>query len=908
MQGKRIFGLATPLFVLVATLSYAPASLALIYEWDFLGGVRATINTSIGLGAQWRLSERNEQIIGYANLNPKLCRSLCQPTLSTPRAGLIQLDVDGDYVNNLALNAPGVSSINFDNGTLNYDQYEMTQGVVQIGQDINLEFKNNFGFILNPEIFIRWHFFHDFVNYDREIYYPNFYLPGDRARDLAQVQNGIYGTPTVGSEVLRDPPDQDRWNELVGQDFDLLAGFFQFDLPTRGLFGSNIGDLRVTIGEQTINWGESTLFVLKSLNTINPANVNALFRPAFLSLATVFKPVGAIKIQLPLTYNTSFTAFYQYDWDPVEIPPSGAFLSFVDVTLGADNQNLNPGLGQSPDDPLGLMRAETTLLTAVSRVDGQVPIHETHPSDGGQFGLGFTWYLPRFNNGTEFRFFYVNLHSRLPYLSAYAGKESCYQSAPTGDIATDTLNLIADCPNADFAHFLGPIAGDLSNPTVAALVQGLGQALNNLNLDATATRPNGQPCPTNVPVGGGPCGAAYRLDTFETLLEYPEDIHMFGISFNTSFDDVSIQGEIAYRPNQPLQIEFIDVAFAALQPSAPVGCADGVFTDNQAADCTPASFDDRFAVGLPIAALGALANAGSATGAIGNVLNSALGIPNPTAGLVEAASALGAALQGLNLAPLQGLGLNDEVLADPPGRRNAFPDYLTEYRGRSPGHVAPGEYLRGYERFQVLHYILGGTKIIGPGNWLFSDQIIILFEVGATQVLGFPDRDELQIEGVATFDHASVGGDGTGAPPCPPGTGTPTQGFVQGNSNVERGNTTWCGPYQLRFNNTQQTTGFATAFSWGYNVVAIIRYENVLPGVTIKEQIIWQHDINGIEPGPGQSVVGFVEGQMSLSANTAFRVGSHWTYIVGFTLFFGNETHNYYADRDFFQMGIEYRF
>lgn len=915
MWAKRTVGHHTSVVVCIVCLMYAPASLALTYNWDVLGGIKATINTSISIGAQWRISERNKNIIGYANLNPKICRSACQPTLSTPPRGLIQLDVDGNYVNNLVLGAPGAASTNFDDGTLNYDQWEMTQANIQMGQDINLVFREDFGFILEPEIYFSWHFFHDFVNYNREIFHPNFYLPEDRERDLNQVQAGIYGTPTVGTPVLRDPPDQDRWNELVGRDFDVLAAFVQFDLPTRGLFGTNIGNIRFRIGQQVINWGASTLFALKSLNTINPANVNALFRPAFLSLETVFKPIGAIKFQLPITFNTGFSAWYQYDWEPVEIPPAGAFLSFVDVTLGADNQNVSLGLGQLPDDPNGLMQAETTLLSAIAAVDGKVPVHEERPSGGGAYGFSFSWYLPNFNNGTEFRFFYINMTSRLPFLSFYAGQESCYQSPPSGDITTDTLNLIADCPNADFAHFFGPVAADLGNQQLANLVRELGEALNRANLDRFATQPSGEPCPrpTKLEPGQGPCAIGYALDSIVGLIEYPHDIHMFGISFNTAFNQISIQGEIAYSPNRPLQVEFIDVAFTALQPSAPVGCANGTRTNEAPKpNCRPGSFDDRYMIGLPFEALSALTNAGDSASAIGNVAETLLGIENPTAGLrntlQDALMPVLQQLQGVNLGKLGLSALNDEILADPPGRRVAFPAYLGEYRGNQPGHIAPGEYIKGYERFQVLHYILAGTYIIGPGNWLGSDQILLLGEIGATQVLGFPDRDELQIEGVATFNHASVGGDGTGAPPCPPGTGTPNRDFVQGTAPVESGNTTWCGPYQLRFNNTQQQSGFATGFAWGYNLIAIIRYQNIFPGVSIVPQIIWQHDIDGIAPGPGQSVVGFVEGQMQLSVNTAVRVGSHWAYIFGFNLFFGNEEHNYYADRDFVQAGLEYRF
>ncbi|MAZ66375.1 MAG: hypothetical protein CMF25_04635 [Kangiellaceae bacterium] len=58
----------------------------------------------------------------------------------------------------------------------------------------------------------------------------------------------------------------------------------------------------------------------------------------------------------------------------------------------------------------------------------------------------------------------------------------------------------------------------------------------------------------------------------EGFLEYIEDIEMYGLSFNTVLpkSGVSIAGEISYRDDEPLQIDDVELLFAALQPSGSI--------------------------------------------------------------------------------------------------------------------------------------------------------------------------------------------------------------------------------------------------------------------------------------------------------------------------------------------------
>ncbi|MED5476589.1 MAG: DUF1302 domain-containing protein [Pseudomonadota bacterium] len=48
------------------------------------------------------------------------------------------------------------------------------------------------------------------------------------------------------------------------------------------------------------------------------------------------------------------------------------------------------------------------------------------------------------------------------------------------------------------------------------------------------------------------------------LIEYPEDMRLYGLSFQTTLGSTSVSGEFSYRPNMPLQLNSTDLTFAAL--------------------------------------------------------------------------------------------------------------------------------------------------------------------------------------------------------------------------------------------------------------------------------------------------------------------------------------------------------
>jgi hypothetical protein len=52
--------------------------------------------------------------------------------------------------------------------------------------------------------------------------------------------------------------------------------------------------------------------------------------------------------------------------------------------------------------------------------------------------------------------------------------------------------------------------------------------------------------------------------------EYPEDINLYGLSFNSTIGTWALAGEVSYRPNAPLQKDDVEVLFAGLTPLNPL--------------------------------------------------------------------------------------------------------------------------------------------------------------------------------------------------------------------------------------------------------------------------------------------------------------------------------------------------
>ncbi|MBI3171373.1 MAG: DUF1302 family protein, partial [Hydrocarboniphaga effusa] len=378
----------------------------------------------------------------------------------------------------------------------------------------------------------KWLYFYDFVNNDFTEFHPNLVT----AENVERV--GCHDGPDTPCENVSsfdrsygpgEPPGTRRSDgailRQIGTDLQLFDLYFYGALPLPLLEDKQ---LTFKVGRQTINWGESTALVINSLNQVNAVNANNLTRTGF-DLSELYVPSGMLTLSTELFEATTIEAFYGYEWEPLEIPAPGSFYSFADAgtnnTVGVASISFG-GPAEDPDRVAAPLNNPLSGLTNTTTSILRRPDNEAR--DSGQYGFTVKYFAEWLNNGTELAFYFMNYHSKLPYVSFYAADESCARQGADHsqdggeDInATNGIELLLACPDLPLVH----------QPD---------------HVDARTATSNAVP-----------------IDTVQFQFEYPEDLKLYGISFNTTMGDFSIQGEVAYRPDSPLQVDLQDLTFHA---------------------------------------------------------------------------------------------------------------------------------------------------------------------------------------------------------------------------------------------------------------------------------------------------------------------------------------------------------
>lgn len=799
-----VFGLA-----LVAGPAFA-ISFNLPYNDDEIKGV---LNTAVTAGASIRTQERSQALVGKSNNNPGVCGipyQSCQADFK-----------DQLYPSQQLARAPGQYTLNADDGDLNYNKGDLTSAPLKVTSDLTLTY-GDFG------AFGRALFFHDFVNDNFTEYHPNqinsanYGTVGYSANDPGFVLpypgnkfNRVYGP---GAPVYSKRSDPATLKE-IGQGLQPLDSYIYGKIP---IPYTDDKKLTFKLGRQTVNWGESTLIVINSLNQAQPVNANNFHRVGF-AVEEVFTPINMAYLSFEPFQNATFETFYQLEWKNVESDAPGSFLSTVDLGTNNAGTAAYASFGGAAEDPNGLAKLQYNPLSRIAPTTlrfNRLP--DLEPHTGGQVGASFKYFAEDLNNGTEFGLYFLNYHSRLPYVSFFAAQSSCARREGNAlhIDANDTASFLAACPG------IPQLTGSAESAT----------------------------------------SSAAQLDSAKIMLEYPENIQMYGFSFNTTLGDFSLQGEFAYRPNLPLQVDQEDLAFAAFGPTL--------------TRCQEASL--KCAGSVPVAGTG---------------------LALPMAGIDTNTAYLGTTYPDSSYTP----GANDYInlgVGHVPGSARSFPNFVIPYRGGVVGENPatdltkpldrnnPG-YIQGYERMQVMQLNLGATRVLGATDNPFgADQIIVLLEAGATFIPDLPPLDQLQIDAPGTFTAATAGADGSGA-----------DGSRQACSTNP---TCAVGPDGLRFNPHQANLHqFTTKFSWGYRMVNLVKYESVFPGISFQPTLIFSHDVDGISPGPGEN---FLRGRKTIAALVETRYKSNLSFNVGYTWFTGGGQYNLLSDRDYAQAYVRYLF
>ncbi len=358
-------------------------------------------------------------------------------------------------------------------------------------------------------------------------------------------------------------PLSEAAKDKVGKDLEVL------DAYVTGTFDAGDAIVDVRLGKHVLNWGEST-FIPNGINAINHFDVSKLRLPGS-ELREALLPVGLASLSVAPTDTLSMEAFYQLDWEETEIDPVGSYFSSTDyVGPGADRAVVDdpslriPGInlgdtgteGYHPFQAFGI-EADPYDLLGIESDRHFMNVERTRdrtPADSGQWG-GALRYLAEGLNDTEFGFYFMNYHSRLPTVGARTGTQSG-AGAGLGRAA----QVAANAPSA-VGHLVAralAAAGCAFPPATPAC----GQIAVDAQARATAwvTAVSGAVVPQ--------AGIDVYAESAEYFLEYPEDIRLFGVSFNTLLgaSGWALQGEYSLRHDAPLQIAEREILGAGLAP------------------------------------------------------------------------------------------------------------------------------------------------------------------------------------------------------------------------------------------------------------------------------------------------------------------------------------------------------
>ncbi|MGH8518086.1 MAG: DUF1302 family protein, partial [Panacagrimonas sp.] len=110
----------------------------------------------------------------------------------------------------------------------------------------------------------------------------------------------------------------------------------------------------------------------------------------------------------------------------------------------------------------------------------------------------------------------------------------------------------------------------------------------------------------------------------------------------------------------------------------------------------------------------------------------------------------------------------------------------------------------------------------------------------------------------------------------------------------------------LRFNPHQQDRGlYPDDISLGMSLVSQIRYESVLPGISVGPQIIFKYDIYNTTPGLASN---YIEGRIIWDTLVEVRYKSALSFNVGYRTVAGGGVANNLGDRDEARVYLKYAF
>jgi hypothetical protein len=276
----------------------------------------------------------------------------------------------------------------------------------------------------------------------------------------------------------------------------------------------------VRVGQQVVNWGETTMLRF-GVDVVNPLDAVSLLQPTS-DARDLRVRQGMIWAAANVTETVSIEGLYQYQWKPVRRAPVGTFFSADDL-IGGDGMNTAfSGAGEFSDQGTDLDATFGVPLGGFDDDFMRIPSSgRKKPSHQGQGGFSVQAIVPQLN-ATKLALHFLNYHSRVPLISASTASRSAIDA--TSRAAVDAR------------------AAAISLET-------------------------GLPIEETTPIAETVTVGKFTQET-RYFASYPEDIRMLGFSFNTVpvWTGTLIAGELSHHFRWPIQVPAELVLTAGLSP------------------------------------------------------------------------------------------------------------------------------------------------------------------------------------------------------------------------------------------------------------------------------------------------------------------------------------------------------
>ncbi len=317
-------------------------------SYDVSDDLKVGVDTTMTYGVQWRVDGRDKNLLGgHGDANAAVSNAFSYAFK--------------DYVQRL----------NSDDGTRNFDKWDVTSNRVAVVTDIDISYQN-VGLFVRPQIY------YDSVPFDA----PNWsgkYLPAN--------VGAIGSNNEIAAENINSVKEFSDGYKNSGY----AARFL--DVYAYGTFDIDGHSLEVRAGRQVISWGEALMLQGGIAFAQNRVDSGAATAPG-VELKEIFLPTGALYGSFAASESITLEAYWQYEWIPSTLFPTGSFFEMQDFIAGDRFIALPTKQGE------GFSRNE----------------HE--PGNNDQFGLGMRYLM---GEGTEAAVYVLNYTDKYPMFWAANG-------------------------------------------------------------------------------------------------------------------------------------------------------------------------------------------------------------------------------------------------------------------------------------------------------------------------------------------------------------------------------------------------------------------------------------------------------------------------------------------------------